>query len=267
MKDLLLGRECFVEEVTGSQDIEKWDIVLANMQTLDDIHIFNITSPYRLPPNLKASIEELFPIEPSDPDAISHLFEYDLDLLLFYQDTIDELFAAPMPEIRNMDGKELITTESFYTLDPNIRDEIVTALTDTEAFEPLDGDEPSADKFLWAEAPENSSALDIVIKGHIKVTQDKLVTLCNSAERDNQLRQMLRELFGERITHQQTTSEPLDYSPPLDEDRKEIPGSLGSGDSTPRGPRAADRTARKDVFSVGRSVDPAIGPPDASAGR
>lgn len=226
MKDLLLGRERFVDEVSGSQNLEKWDIVLANMQTLDGIHVFNITSPYRLPPNLKASLKEVFPIDPTDPDAISHLFEYDLDLLMFYHDTIDELFTAAMPEIRNMDGKELITAESFYTLAPNIRDEIVTALTNAEAFEPLDGEGPSTDKFIWTEAPENSSALDIVIKGHIKVTQDKLVTLCNSAERDHQLRKMLQDKFGKRITHQQTTSEPMDYSPPLDEDSDEIPGPL-----------------------------------------
>jgi hypothetical protein len=226
VKDLLLGRERFVDDISGSQNLEKWDIVLANMQTLDDIHVFNITSPYRLPPNLKTSLQDVFPIDPNTPDAISQLFEYDLDLLMFYQDVIDELFTASMPEIRNMDGKELITTKSVYTLDPNIRDEIVTTLTSTEAFEPLGGKGPSTDKFLWAEAPGKSSALEIVIKGHLDVSQDNLVTECNSTERDHQLRKMLQEVFGKRITHKKTTSEPMDFSTPMDEDRDEMPSPL-----------------------------------------
>ena len=94
LKDLLLGRERFVEDITDSQHLTKWDILLANMQTLDGIHVFNITGPYALPPNAKASLQEAFPMDTNAPDAIWQLFEYDLDLLMFYQDVIDELFAA-----------------------------------------------------------------------------------------------------------------------------------------------------------------------------
>lgn len=67
---------------------------------------FNITGPFALPPNVKASIHDSFSIDSIDLDAIFQLFDSDLDLLMFYQDVIDELFAAPMPKLRNMGGRK-----------------------------------------------------------------------------------------------------------------------------------------------------------------
>lgn len=226
VRDLLLGRERFVDDISGSQHLKKWDILLANMQELDGIHVFNITGPFTLPSNVKASIHEAFSIDPHAPDAIFELFDIDLDLLMFYQDMIDELFAVSMPQFQNMDGKELIATKSVYTIDPAIRDEIVISLSKTAAFEPLEEDGQPNDKFLWTDAPENPSPLEKVIKGRLDVGRDRLISECNSAERDNQLRKILRDVLGERLTHQKTISNPIDFTQPIDTNRDEIPGPL-----------------------------------------
>jgi SEC-C motif len=233
VKDLLLGRECFVEDITGSEHLKKWDILLASMHTVDGIHVFNITSPFVLPPNAKTSIQEAFSIDPASPGAISQLFECDLDLIIFYQDVIDELFAASMPEVRNMDGKELIFTKSVYLIDPAIRNEIIDILSNAETFEPLEENGPSSAKFLWNAASEKSSPLEIVIKGHLQLGKKRLITECNSAERDNQLRKILQDVLGTRLTHQQTTSDPIDYSLPIDNDHDEAAAPLNL-DELPR---------------------------------
>ncbi|GAB6909402.1 hypothetical protein JCM12296A_52460 [Desulfosarcina cetonica] len=233
VKDLLLGRERFVEEITGAQHFKKWDILLANMQTVDGLHVFNITSPFVLPPNAKPSLQEAFPIDPTAPDAISQLFESDLDLLIFYQDVIDELFAASTPMVRNMDGKELIFTKSVYSLDPAIRNEIFDILSNAGSFEPLEDSEPSSAKFLWTAAPEKSSPLETVIKGHLQLGKKRLVTECNSAERDNELRKILQDMLGTRLTHQKTASDPINLSLPIDRDHAEATAPLNL-DELPR---------------------------------
>jgi hypothetical protein len=226
VKDLLLGRECFVDDVVGSHHLKKWDIVLANMQELDGVHVFNITGPFSLPPTVKASIHDSFSIDPNAADAMFQLFDFDLDLLMFYQSVIDELFAAPMPELRNMDGTELIETKSVYKIDPAIRDEIVMSLSNEKAFEPLEEDAQSNDKFIWADTPENPSLLEKVIKGHLDIGRDKLITKCNSAERDQQLRKVLKAVLGEGLAHQKTISNPIDFTSAIDTDHDEIPGPL-----------------------------------------
>jgi hypothetical protein len=233
VKDLLLGRERFVEDITGSQHLKKWDILLASMHTMDGIHVFNITSPFVLPPNAKTSLQEAFSMDPDSPNAISQLFECDLDLLILYQDLINELFAASMPEIRNMDGKELIFTKSVYSIDSATRDEIISFLSDIEIFEPLEEDGLSVAKFLWTAAPEKSALLETIIKGHLQVGKNKLITECNSAERDNQLRKILHDVLGTRLTHQQTTSDPIDDSLPIDSGRDEA-GTPLNLDELPR---------------------------------
>jgi hypothetical protein len=138
-----------------------------------------------------------------------------------------------MPEIRNMDGQELIATKSVYTLAPSTRDEILLSLSNTKIFESLEESAPSGDQFLWAAAPDKSSPLDSVIKGYLKVGPDKLITECNGSERDQQLRKILQDQLGSLLTHQQTISEPIDISSTTGRDRNEIAAPLDLEDLPP----------------------------------
>ena len=210
LKDLILGRECFVEELTGSQHLKQWDILLANLQQLDGIFVLNITAPYMLPPKISEIIKEEFFIDPKEGDVINQLFDLDLELLDFYHDTIKEMFSASEPKLRNMDGKELIFTKSTYIFKPSMRQEIFDFFMNTETFDCIGLDNQKNESFLWMDTPENDSLMGKVMKGHIKIQQDRLITECNSSERDNQLRRILLDLLRESIKHQKTESSAID---------------------------------------------------------
>ena len=210
LKDLILGRERFVEELSGSQQLKKWDILLANMQELDGIFVLNITGPYMLPSSIIETIKEEFYID-SEENAINQLFDLDLDLIDFYQEIIEEMFTASEPEFRNMDGKELIFTKSTYVIEATKRQEIIDSIMAIEdVFENVGLDSSNNESFLWVGVPENISQMKKVIKGHVKIAPDRLVTECNSSERDNQLRRLLQELLGDSIRHQKTESNPIE---------------------------------------------------------
>jgi hypothetical protein len=215
LHDLLLDRQRFVEEISGSHQMRKWDILLASLQEFDNVCVFNITSPFMLPPTVSAAIKNKFSNVPDAPDTVSDLFDLDFNLIYFYQELVDELFDLPTPELRNMDGEELIFTKSVYTIDPSKREEVVDALIGVEQFRPAVGNAQKRDAFVWADAPEKPSVMEEVTKGRLRISQDTLVTECNSAERDNQMRRILRDLLGDGITHRQTTSEPVDLKNPL----------------------------------------------------
>ena len=210
LEDLILGRERFVEEISGSHQLKQWDILIGNMQQLDEVFVLNISGPYMLPPAVRETIKESFHIDSEEDDALHQLFDFDFDMISFYQDMINEIFTASMPEIRNMDGKEIIFTRSTYIIDPSKRQEIIDVFINEEAFDAVGLDNTNNELFLWIGTPENKSLMEKVIKGHLKITPDRIITECNSSERDNQFREVLKELLKDAMQHQKTESEPID---------------------------------------------------------
>jgi len=219
VKDLFFGRERFVEEISGSQEFKLWDIILANMQEIDHIFIFNIIAPFMLPSNLENMIRDHFFTDIEETDSMNQLFDLDLDLIFFYQDILDEMFAASMPELQNMDGSKTVMTKSTYKFKLSSLKEIQNLIEKDEAFETVK--KSGVETYLWMGPPERTAILDVVIKGDIKIEKTTLISKCNSAERDNELRDILQVVLGELLTHHKTESEPHEFNPSLDSDDPE----------------------------------------------
>jgi len=197
------------------------------MVELDGVYVFNITSPFSLPVRAKDYIEDEFGSSfegLGEKEAIFQLFDLDIDLIYLYQDLSDEIFAAAMPEFRNMDGKELIFTKSTYEFNPSDRTVIINTLSKIGEFEFEVDAEELDDLFVWVDEPDNPSLMDHVVKGRIEIGKRHLKTDCNSAERDNQLRSKLMAVLNGLITHRKTASEPLDMSRLADRAEGELSG-------------------------------------------
>ncbi len=213
LRDLLIGRELFVEDETASNHLNKWDILLANLIELDGIYGFNMLAPFSLPASVREDILEEFSevfqgLRQSE--ATQQLFDLDLDLIWFYFDLMEDLLTADPPEMRNMDGEKIIITKSLYGFNPQDRQAIISTLASEPEFS--DGPHEEGDKllFVWIKKGEPSSTLEFVVKGTIEVRSQYLETECNSSERDKELRTKLFHLLSDKLTLQKTSSEKLD---------------------------------------------------------
>jgi len=214
LKDLLLGREVFVEDETASRHLNKWDVILANLIELDGTYGFNILGPFSLPASVKEDILDEFSDMlkgETEKESIQELFQLDIDLIWFYFDLMEDLVTAEPPEMRNMDGERIVITRSLYKFDPSDRQAILNILSTKEDFD--HGPIASGERliFVWTKKVDSSS-LEHVVKGTIEIRQEYLETECNSAERDKELRKTLWGLLSDKITHKKTTSEKLDPS-------------------------------------------------------
>jgi len=211
-RDLLLGRVRFIEDVSASECLHKWDIILGNTMEVDGVCTLNISGPYSLPAKARDTILDEFGSdfhELEEDEALAELFDMDLDLIWFYQDLVDHLFTSALPEVRNTDGEELVFTKSVYEFDPSHRPDILKRLSRITEFEPAT--EKTRDKalFTWVVQAGPDTPLDNITKGRIEVRRKYIETECNSAGRENQLRRKLKEALPDLITHRKTSSEPL----------------------------------------------------------
>ncbi len=213
LKDLLLGREIFVEDETASKHLNKWDVLLANLIELDGTYGFNILGPFSLPASVKEDILEEFSDifkDGSREEAIQELFQLDIDLIWFYFDLMEDLVTADPPEMRNMDGERIVITRSLYKFKPSEREAIVDILAAEEDFDQSPTEAGGKLIFVWTKKAAPSSPLEHVVKGTIEIRREYLETECNSAERDKELRRTLGGLLSGKIIHKKTSSEKLD---------------------------------------------------------
>lgn len=214
IRNLFTDQKRFIEDISASATMHKWDIIFGCIMEMNGVYTINMFAPFALPSNVEPVIREQTSMwfeGLSKDDIRKALFEYDLDLIYFYQDIVDELFSG-VPELRNMDGKELIFTTSTYEFDPADRKNLINILSTLEGLHELDGPSPHRHNFIWEDKPDSSSPMEIVTKGRIEVRKKYLETECNSAERDNQLRKKLLEKLDGLLTHRKTESKPVDFS-------------------------------------------------------
>ncbi|HET6460872.1 MAG TPA: SEC-C metal-binding domain-containing protein [Syntrophales bacterium] len=207
-RDLLLGRERFVEDVSSSHTLHKWDILFASTMTVDGVCVFNIVAPFSLPARVAGHVLN----EPytdfdkfEESEAIHRLFDYDYDLIWLYQDMLDELSNPLMPELRNTDGEVMVFTNSIYEFNPSDRSAIIEGMLRITKFECEPGKRKGTSHFTWIEQSTHQSLLENVSKGIIKVRKKYIETECNSTDRDNLLRHKLESGLSGLISHKKTS--------------------------------------------------------------
>ena len=208
-RDMITGRERFIEDYSITECVHKWDIILANIVEVDGTCVFNVIAPYMLPATMVENIRDTFGIRGRYPeDRLMHeLFASDYDFIWHYHKLIDEMTNSPMPALHNTDGDEIVITKSTYEFNTSDRIDIVDDLIGVDEFELDPGDKRGSVLYTWKEPSQNQSVSDSVVKGTIKVKRKYLDTECNSAERNESLSRKLKDILGDRILHRKTTSE------------------------------------------------------------
>jgi|GEM_PF-861715 len=237
--DLFLGRERFIEDVTGSEHMHEWDIILASIMEVDGTCVFNITPPFCFPARAREHILDAFGIDfegLKEDEALNELFHIDLDLIWFYQDLADDLFSPTVPELQTTDGEQIVFTNSIYQFNPSDRLTIVKRLAEIKEFESEPDSTKDRTRFVWTEPAGDHTLLDNITKGRIEVRRKYIETESNSAQRDNYLRDKLMGVLSDLITHRKTSSRPFDSAKASAESglaRPEGAGALNLDDLPP----------------------------------
>lgn len=232
-RDLILGRERFIEDVSASHSSHKWDILLASTMTVDGVCVFNIGAPFSLPARVADHIlsEPYTDFEKTEnKETIHKLYDYDYDLIWLYQDIIDELSNPSIPKLCNTDGEAMVFTNSVYEFNPSDRAAVVERMLRIAEFERDSEKRKNTFHFSWIEQSAKPSLMENVTKGSIKVRRKYIETECNSTERDNMLRQKLESVLSGWISHKRTShkypSEILRSGKALASGRKKAPDVL-----------------------------------------
>ena len=205
--DLILGRECFIEDVSAARSLHKWDILLANTMTVDGVYVLNIASPFSLPAKVAEHIQNELHMDFNtieENEAILRLFDYDYDLIWLFLDMMDGLSNPPLPELCNTDGEAMVFTNSIYEFNPSARLSVVEGMSRITEFESAAGKKAGTSHFTWVE-PSAKPIMGNVAKGVIRVRKKYIETECNSKERDILLRHKLESVLAGSIKHKKTS--------------------------------------------------------------
>ncbi len=230
VRDVVVGGDAVeVSEVSGSQSVHKWDHLAARRITVNnkacftgallpfsreaaDIFLDEIDrATKKLGKSLrKVAKENDEPMEATDEDLKKFILETSSYLISqIWLGTTLERMMAPLPDLRNTDGQEILFSEVSFPIHGNAS-ELVPLIDGIEGFVREDPDE---DFWTWVEGaarPTQATGGESLmymsrdlsgntILGKLEITDDRLVLATNSRERAEQGRDILIDHLGDRV--------------------------------------------------------------------
>jgi hypothetical protein len=239
LRDILMGGDTEVFERSGSQGLQRGDILYAQIWNLREYSILGRTGPIRIPPKCKADVIGLRGklrkrIAKKNRDLTAEdLVRYAEDIREAYLNIRDRLYAPP--RLANTDGDPLV----FHTLTFGIE----SAEAAFEALAPLaagrsreelledaeydEGGKLRKADFDWLmKGNRKMSTWENTILGSIKISEHILIAEVNSEKRAKRIEAEIEKRLGSIATHQSTIAktayEMLAQSPKGEKDSAKI---------------------------------------------
>lgn len=241
VRDLIFGGDAVrVNEVSGSQMVRQWDRVAARIVTVNNkIYFTGSLLPFQpeaaktLLTTIDSATKKLGKTlrreakkqgEPADfKDADLKKFVVETSARLFTEiwltDALERL-AAPLPELRNSDGHEIVFSEVAFPILGELS-KVAASIGEIGDFEP---ESPEEQQWVWLqsgaphEMPSQDDGLTIIsddlsgntILGNLEIEGDRLVLNTNSRERAERGREILSSHLGESIGQPLTSLQTLE---------------------------------------------------------
>ncbi|MBI5525179.1 MAG: DUF2384 domain-containing protein [Deltaproteobacteria bacterium] len=222
LQDLVSGQSVFIRERLGTRSIKRFDLLLAPVITFDDQH--EMTGGSALVPRVHREVVLKALRKGADvwrrrrPEA--SLREQLRGSLLPAFQALREAYAnVRLPEIRNSDGDEIVYSTATY----KVLDEagVYERLDAHPVFEQTAEDEEET-IYNWSGETENASfSTGPVDLGTIRIRKDTLLLETNSRERLEEGKELLAEVLGEAIRHQDDEFKDLETTLAENRARKE----------------------------------------------
>lgn len=261
VRDLVLGGDpVTVEEKLGSETAVRWDRIAGRIVTVNRKNYFTgsmLLFPQEVADEVLSGIDEMLkkikktlqreakkikePVNLEEADMRSmflfssaHLFTR-----IWLIDVLDRA-SAPLPEVHNTDGDELVLSEARFPITGKVA-EVIAGLDEIDAFE-RDG----PDELRWTWLGPGSPSMRVApgkglafktgddsgrtVLGGIEIGKGALVLSTNSKERadkgQNLLRSRLDGLIGQPLTSHQTLERMLDEHPDTSSVQAELPAEV-----------------------------------------
>ena len=183
--------ERFVSDVAASESLAKWDILLAQVISVNDVCNFGAMAPYALPPDMfRPCVEEFLDHMRADKMTQEQLRDFDCEFADHYLACLDRMLHPVMPKITNRDGDALMVVELSFAFLPASRLHIVAVLDDMKNI--LREEDTSDSRFVWV--------VKDILKALIKVKDNVLEVECNSRKRGRTIRKRLEKDLDGLIT-------------------------------------------------------------------
>jgi hypothetical protein len=191
LRNMATGEERFVPDLSASESLAKWDIVLAQVIRVGDVCNFGAMAPYALPPHLfRTDVEAFLDCIRADKMTQEELRDSDFDFADHYLVCLHRMLHPVMPKITNRDGDALISVEQFFAFPAASRPRVVAGLDRMRNIVREEG--VSDSRFVWV--------VKDILKALIKVKDNVLEVECNSRKRGRTIRKRLEKDLDGLIT-------------------------------------------------------------------
>ncbi|MDP6622797.1 MAG: hypothetical protein QF754_11085 [Alphaproteobacteria bacterium] len=261
VRDLVLGGDpVTVEEKLGSETAVRWDRIAGRIVTVNKKNYFTgamLLFSQEVSDEVLAGIDEMVKnikkrLRREAKKVEEHVNFDDMDLRAMFLRSSAQLFTstwltdaldqslAPMPEVRNSDGEELLFSEARFPISGEIS-EVIAGLGKIDEFDRDDLEElrwtwlglgsPSArvadEEGLTVETDHASGR---TVLGGIEIAKGALILSTNSTTRADQgqrlLLSRLEGLLGQPLTSHQTLESMLDEHPETPSIEDELPAEV-----------------------------------------
>lgn len=213
LKDILLEREIYVTEQSGSQPAQKGDILFAKVVHYDRIGLLAGCGPVLIPPRYKPFIIDLRASMRSESGSIAerHLYEWDVEIRDLYFEIYDQMHTPP--KLCNTDGDPLCMHDLYFEItSPQVAFERLKPLAlDIPEDELLEDGEFDDDgnltkiHFRWVKKGRSKiPGGDYTTLGQIAIEDRELRVSVNSKNRAVKIRREIEKRLGNQVIHRAT---------------------------------------------------------------
>lgn len=237
LKDILLGREVFVNERSGSETVEKGCILFARVIQYENVGLLTGCSAILITPLYKTMIIDLRSGMRSLSETICEddLHEWDAEIRALYLKIYDRMHASL--SLTNTDGDQMCFHDlvfkigsgqvAFERLSPLAFDSTADELLKEAEFD--DSGNLKAIEFPWLVVPDKrKSSMENIVFAHIKIHDKELIVSVNSKKRAQKARAEVRKRLGPNATLLETKVTPLDLSRVSESRPEEHPADLSN---------------------------------------
>ena len=202
VKDILLGSEHIIRERLATDHVKIGNIMFARILTLEGRSIFVGSLPYQFSVNEYRGLidfREFFCTDlQNDKLEEEDIVELQFELIDFAFMLLDDLFSAPMPELRNSDGDEIAICKSIYDLKITPKQALkqllpITLSDDIEDFPSIDG----VINIPWLKKGNKiHKNWDNTLLGDIDIEADQLTLTTNSEKRSVKGEKLIEKYLG-----------------------------------------------------------------------
>lgn len=220
-RDLITGDVHDVLERSGSQTLQKGDVLFASLVQCDGIVMMEGVAPAIISPIHKLPILELRKQITANRDLLSAelLLEWDIELRALYLDIMDLVLNPPMPQLRNTDGDEIVPQRLIFDIDSpqEVFDALKHLSLEADEGDLLAGAEHDAEgrllrmSFQWLK-PGNRVHKDWnnTSLGTIEINRGRLTVDVNSQKRATKFKRIVKKALQERARYRVTEIESLE---------------------------------------------------------